>query len=62
MFMVSKQRVDEWREHRALGQYQQAPHQNHHDDDRQKPELFSSFEKRPEFTDEIHDRLLKTDF
>jgi hypothetical protein len=49
-----KDRVYEGRDGATLGQNDQSAKQQHHDENRQQPELFSDPEKFPKFTKKPH--------
>src|SRR5690242_17626162 len=46
-----EQRVDEWCDRRALGEHDQAAEHDHHDQNRQQPELLALAHEGPELDD-----------
>src|ERR1700682_2373378 len=56
-----EQRVDERRDHGALGEHHQSAEHHHHDENRQQPELLSDAHKPPKLGHEVHRLSFKTD-
>ena len=54
-----EQRIDERRDGRGLGQDQQSPEDEHHQEDRQQPEFLSGAHEGPKLSEDGQWQLLK---
>src|SRR5258708_30154930 len=56
-----EQRIDERRDHGALGENHEAAKHHHHDQDRQQPEFLPDAHKPPKLGNKIHLYSFRTD-